>query len=365
MPEINQLTAVDEIFAGDAVPIYSASNGDARKASLMVIRDFIQDNLDLNVDLTHQYAAPSATGFTVTLTDNSQSKWLILTPDADYAAGTIVFPSVANAVDDQDILITTTKAVNTLTLNGNGSTVVGGPTNLNANTSVRFRYDTVLDRWYAVGTDVNEVANSLKSSATTGVMKITGPAAGSTRTMTIPDANAKILTNNAAVTVPEGGTGKTSLTLNNVLLGNGTGALQEVAPGTNGAVLQSNGTTWLAGAVIASAEYAATATAVTNLDSAVAGKVRYQRIGSIVFVSGIVTIDVTAPGNIVFRLSLPVASNFASTQDASGTAGMEITGAGFASLRINADATNDALYFSGKADSGPFDLAFSAAYTII
>lgn len=174
MPEINQLTAVDEVFAGDAVPIYSASNGDARKASLMVIRDFIQDNLDLNVDLTHQYAAPSATGFTVTLTDNGESKWLILTPDADYATGTIVFPSVDNAVDDQDILITTTKAVNTLTINGNGSTVVGGPTNLNANTSVRFRYDTVLDRWYAVGTDVNEVANSLKSSATTGVMKITG-----------------------------------------------------------------------------------------------------------------------------------------------------------------------------------------------
>jgi hypothetical protein len=41
-----------------------------------------------------------------------------------------------------------------------------------------------------------------------------------------------------------GGTGATSLTANNVLLGNGTSALQVVAPGTNGNVLTSNGTTW-------------------------------------------------------------------------------------------------------------------------
>lgn len=41
-----------------------------------------------------------------------------------------------------------------------------------------------------------------------------------------------------------GGTGQTSLTSNNVLLGNGTSAVQFVAPGTSGNVLTSNGTTW-------------------------------------------------------------------------------------------------------------------------
>jgi len=44
--------------------------------------------------------------------------------------------------------------------------------------------------------------------------------------------------------VSAGGTGSTSLTANNVLLGNGTSALQVVAPGTSGNVLTSNGTTW-------------------------------------------------------------------------------------------------------------------------
>ena len=44
--------------------------------------------------------------------------------------------------------------------------------------------------------------------------------------------------------VANGGTGAATLTLNNVLLGNGTSAVQAVAPGTSGNLLTSNGTTW-------------------------------------------------------------------------------------------------------------------------
>ena len=44
--------------------------------------------------------------------------------------------------------------------------------------------------------------------------------------------------------VANGGTGAATLAANNILLGNGTGALQVVAPGTSGNVLTSNGTTW-------------------------------------------------------------------------------------------------------------------------
>jgi len=44
--------------------------------------------------------------------------------------------------------------------------------------------------------------------------------------------------------VSNGGTGSTTLTANNVILGNGTSAVQFVAPGTSGNVLTSNGTTW-------------------------------------------------------------------------------------------------------------------------
>jgi len=44
--------------------------------------------------------------------------------------------------------------------------------------------------------------------------------------------------------VADGGTGSSSLTLNSVLIGNGTSALLAVAPSTTGNVLTSNGTTW-------------------------------------------------------------------------------------------------------------------------
>ena len=47
-----------------------------------------------------------------------------------------------------------------------------------------------------------------------------------------------------AAPVANGGTGSASLAANNVLLGNGTGALQVVAPSSSGNVLTSNGTTW-------------------------------------------------------------------------------------------------------------------------
>jgi hypothetical protein len=44
--------------------------------------------------------------------------------------------------------------------------------------------------------------------------------------------------------VGRGGTGTSTLTANSVLLGNGTSAVQLVAPGTSGNVLTSDGTTW-------------------------------------------------------------------------------------------------------------------------
>ncbi len=68
------------------------------------------------------------------------------------------------------------------------------------------------------------------------------------RTLTIPDVSGTLLTTGTTVTVSQGGTGAATLTANNVILGNGTSAVQFVAPGTNGNVLTSNGTTWTSAA---------------------------------------------------------------------------------------------------------------------
>jgi hypothetical protein len=78
------------------------------------------------------------------------------------------------------------------------------------------------------------------ASGVTGTLPI---ANGGTGTTSTTFAN---LTTNVTGTLPvgNGGTGATTLTLNNVILGNGTSAPLFVAPGSNGNVLTSNGTTW-------------------------------------------------------------------------------------------------------------------------
>lgn len=61
--------------------------------------------------------------------------------------------------------------------------------------------------------------------------------------------------NTAGVLQPTyGGTGATTLTSNNVILGNGTSAVQFVAPSTVGNVLTSNGTTWVSQAASSGAQ---------------------------------------------------------------------------------------------------------------
>ena len=57
-----------------------------------------------------------------------------------------------------------------------------------------------------------------------------------------------VVTVAGTLNVANGGTGATTLTANNVILGNGTSAVQTVAPGTSGNILVSNGTTWTSAA---------------------------------------------------------------------------------------------------------------------
>jgi hypothetical protein len=104
-----------------------------------------------------------------------------------------------------------------------------------------------IEKQYIVQNDLAD-AVTIRTSAGTGV--------------TIPAGKATVVFNNgtdvvnavnyissisfaSALPVASGGTGVTTLTANNVVLGNGTSAVQVVAPGSAGNVLTSNGTTWV------------------------------------------------------------------------------------------------------------------------
>jgi hypothetical protein len=72
----------------------------------------------------------------------------------------------------------------------------------------------------------------------------------------------KNLVSTGTLGVDQGGTGLTTLTANNVILGNGASNPTFVAPGTNGNVLVSDGTTWTSAAPAASGVSQAKATAI-------------------------------------------------------------------------------------------------------
>lgn len=76
------------------------------------------------------------------------------------------------------------------------------------------------------------------------------------------------------VAVANGGTGATSLTANNVILGNGTSAVQVVAPGASGNVLRSNGTTWVSAAIPTTS--AATGTTLGTVYAKTTGGVGFE-----------------------------------------------------------------------------------------
>ena len=77
----------------------------------------------------------------------------------------------------------------------------------------------------------------------------------------------KNLVSTGTLGVDQGGTGLTTLTANNVILGNGTSTPSFVAPGTTGNVLVSDGSTWTSAAPAASGVSQAQATMINFIFS--------------------------------------------------------------------------------------------------
>ena len=91
--------------------------------------------------------------------------------------------------------------------------------------------------------NVSGILPAANGGTANGFTAFSGPTT-STKTFTLPDATATILTSNTAVTVAQGGTGATTQTAYAVLCGGttSTGAYQSIAGvGTSGQVLTSNG----------------------------------------------------------------------------------------------------------------------------
>ncbi len=149
--QINQLTAATP-SAGQSVPVYDPSKGDARRWSLSDLLAWLQSMMSTGIlEPDTVYSAP-ADGATVSLDDNDNDKHLIVIPAIGLAALTIELPAVGFVRDKQTVVVNCTQAVGALTLDGNGATVgAGAPAALLADEFFTLKYDITLNTWYRVG----------------------------------------------------------------------------------------------------------------------------------------------------------------------------------------------------------------------
>lgn len=146
---IERLSLIDQITPSTFFAVNL--NGQDYRASASEVSTYVSGSTAGGDGKVLQYAAPTSTGFTVAITDSSSSVWLVLTPATTLAAGTITLPAVGNAVESQEILVSSSNTVTALTINTNGANSVGAPTTIVAGGFFRLRFEPVLKCWYRVG----------------------------------------------------------------------------------------------------------------------------------------------------------------------------------------------------------------------
>lgn len=151
--------------------------------------------------------------------------------NARLTAGTGV--SIANA--DKSITITNSAPDQVVSLTGSGTTSISG-TYPNFTISSADQYSGTVTSVSGTGS-VNGITLS-GSVTSSGSLTLGGTLSNVSLTTQV----------SGILPVANGGTGLSTVTANAVVLGNGTSALQAVAPGTAGNVLTSNGTTWVSSA---------------------------------------------------------------------------------------------------------------------
>lgn len=148
MPTINQLAQLNQLSGSDQIPVYSASNGDARKASISTLLTYIEQAW-MSPAFERVTASPTLSGFTLTLPSTANSLFVLLTPSGTMATGTIVLPPASGAADGQEIVLYTSQEVTALSFTLNGATAINGaPSGIQGGASLTLRYDSLSVAWY-------------------------------------------------------------------------------------------------------------------------------------------------------------------------------------------------------------------------
>lgn len=148
---IERLSLIDQVTPSTYFAV-NVNNQDYRAAA-GTVAEYISGQLNSTAaPETIQYTSPS-TSFTYTLTNNSTSTWLAITPTTDVASGTIILPNVSVAGDGQEILITTTQNIGGLVINANGASTSNVPSSLQQYECFKLKFEPITKVWYRVQSD--------------------------------------------------------------------------------------------------------------------------------------------------------------------------------------------------------------------
>ena len=147
MTTINKLSSIETPSEESLLAVFDDSEGMTYKMSFAALLEYIRDNIEIPSEYVTQTVQVPASGTTITVQDIGRWIWLFVNQGGNYATQTIVLPS--SPVDGQELLICHDHTVTTLTIDGNGHSVITAITGITFIYLMQtFKYDEGTDCWY-------------------------------------------------------------------------------------------------------------------------------------------------------------------------------------------------------------------------
>ena len=239
--------AGDATFTGNVIIL--GSNSEISTTQINVNDPLIQlanNNTSNTVDIGvfGQYNSGSGNVHSGVFRDASDGTWKFF-KDYNIEPGTTIDPA-ANGFSYANVSIGALSTANNISIGTGQAYQINGA---NVLSSTVLGSTVLASSLTSVGTLTTLAAGNTTITgtitATGGIDKLTYATGAISVAGSSTPSNGQVLDGSTDVTVAQGGTGLSTLTLNNVILGNGTSTPLFVAPGSSANVLTSNGTTWV------------------------------------------------------------------------------------------------------------------------